>query len=216
MKSFPLGPEEVHLLDRYGLFVIATDHYIGFNFQPGEVILQEGLPMQYLYIIVSGNAKVCVSSPDGKEFTLTHYVSEGILGDIELMTQSYISSTHVTAITDFNCIAIPYQQYANELRSNVTFLNMIGYELSNKLLNSTQNCKNNALLSGEDRLCEYILTHSTYGIFRETLTEVSSSIGISYRHMFRILKHLCDEHVLEKTPQGYKILKVDYLCHKVL
>lgn len=216
MKSFTLGSEEINLLRSYGLTKSDVDHYLGFHFKQGEVILKEGLPMQYLYLIVSGNAKVCFSSPDGREFTLTHYVSKGILGDIELMTKSYVSSAYITAITDFKCIAIPYQQYANDLRKNVTFLNIIGYELSYKLLDSSKNCKNNVLLSGEDRLCDYILSHSSNGFFQETLTEVSSSIGISYRHMFRILKHLCDEQVLEKTPQGYKILNVDYLCRKFL
>ena len=36
-------------------------------------------------------------------------------------------------------------------------------------------------------------------------TEVAQSVGISYRHVFRILGELCREGILERTKSGFRI-----------
>ena len=71
-----------------------------------------------------------------------------------------------------------------------------------------------SLYSGEERLCAYILQTSHNGIFSDILTDTACSVGMSYRHMFRLLNHLCEDGVLEKRENGYRILDRESLAEK--
>lgn len=52
----------------------------------------------------------------------------------------------------------------------------------------------------------YILATEHNGVFREYLTDAAQSIGVSYRHVFRIIRRLCEAGILEKTGTGLRIL----------
>ncbi len=60
----------------------------------------------------------------------------------------------------------------------------------------------------------YILQNSHRSLFRDTLTDVSCSVGMSYRHMFRLLGQLCEEGILEKRESGYCIMKKEELARR--
>ena len=48
-------------------------------------------------------------------------------------------------------------------------------------------------------------------LFEERLTEAAEYLGVSYRHLQRIIARFCDEGILERTRGGYRLLKGDYL-----
>lgn len=62
-----------------------------------------------------------------------------------------------------------------------------------------------ALYSSEVRLCRYILAASEGGYFRDIMTDVAYSVGISYRHLYRTIGTLCKNGILKKTTSGYRI-----------
>ena len=88
---------------------------------------------------------------------------------------------------------------------------MMAKDLANKLLNSSNNYTNSALYSATSRLAKYIIENSYNNNFADVLTEVATSTGMSYRHMFRLLDEMCQNKILEKTATGYKILDLDKL-----
>jgi CRP/FNR family transcriptional regulator, putaive post-exponential-phase nitrogen-starvation regulator len=214
MQSSRLKKEHIEKLEWYGINNIVLDSCLCLRFEAGETILHEGASIFNLLIVVAGKAKVCSISKNGKNLVLCYYISNGILGDIELMTNTYIATTSIIAITDFECIALPYQTYAKDLKSNLAFLNKLGSELSIKLLQSSENLVSAALYSGEERLCSYILQSSHNNLFNEILTDVSCSIGMSYRHMFRLLNQLCADGLLDKRDNGYLIIDRDELLRR--
>lgn len=216
MKKRTLEKQHFAKLSEYGLLGMATDACMCLRFKPGETILQEGLPISWLGIILSGKVKVCSTAPNGKHLILCYYVSAGIIGDIELMAGTSTATATVIAITDFECIAIPYKNYGTALKMNVEFLNQLGRQLSLKLLESSNSFVSTALYSGEERLCSYILQTSSNGLFSDVLTDVSYSIGMSYRHMFRLLNQLCEDRVLEKQADGYRIVNRDTLARRAM
>lgn len=203
MLKSPLKREHLDKLSEYDIF---PDHAICQYYQPGETILREGASMEQLLIVMTGTAKICATASNGRDLVLCYYLSEGLVGDIELMTDDYEAATTIIAITDFECIALPYRIYAAGLKSNLTFLNKMGRMLSVKLLQSSKSFVSTALHSGEERLCSYILQASHNDVFSESLTDVAGLIGISYRHLFRILNQLCNKGVLVKTSSGYRIV----------
>lgn len=214
MQSSYLKKEHLDKLKEYYINNIVLDACLYLRFEAGETILYEGMPILYLLIVIKGKAKVCTIGKNGKDLVLCYYISNGIIGDIELMTSTYIAATNIIAITDFECIALPYQKYAIDLKSNLAFLNRLGSELSIKLLRSSKNYIFTALYSGEERLCSYILQSSHNNLFNDVLTDVSASIGMSYRHMFRLLNQLCIDKILVKRDNGYLIVNRDELIRR--
>ena len=87
-------------------------------------------------------------------------------------------------------------------------------ELAQKLQNRGHAHMASALLSSEARLCGYLLFTAQDGMFHEPMTEAAQAIGVSYRHVFRLINVLCQDGILEKTPDGLRILDTDALREK--
>lgn len=206
MKSAVLHFEESRSLLKYDLDVEELVNCRVHTYEAGECILQQGLAVDALFVILEGTARVCISAENGRSLILCSYVSSGILGDIELMLDEKTAATTVIAVSEFSCIAIPVSRNREALKSNIRFINHIGRELSLKLLSRSDAHMASALLSSEERLCSYILATEHNGVFREYLTDAAQSIGVSYRHVFRIIRRLCEAGILEKTGTGLRIL----------
>ena len=219
MKRIPITETDLKRMEEYDLTDICAkgdeqpEHLI---YEAGEDILREGMPIQYLYFVLKGTIKVCVNAENGKDLVLCHYVSEGILGDIELMTDLTRAVTSVVTITEFECIALPFQEYRKKLRKSIVFMNRLARELSLKLRQSSESVAHEALHSARERLCTYILQTSPGDVFREPLTDTACSIGTSYRHLLRMLRQLCEEGILQKTPSGYHIRDLQQLQEQSL
>lgn len=181
------------------------------RFAPGETLLREGMPIEELLIIVSGRAKVSAAAANGRDLLLCYYVSEGILGDIELLTGAREAVTTVRAITEFTCIALPYAAYAETLLSQLPFVRHIARGLAEKLLYSSRANANNALHAGKERLAAYILRSEAGSAFSEPLTDAARATGMSYRHLVRLLGAMREEGLLQKTGRGYRITDADAL-----
>lgn len=206
MQRLPLKAEHICRLECYDLTGVDLRDAVRLQFQPCETILRQGMPMEYLLFVLSGKVKVCSAAANGKNLLLCYYISEGIIGDVELMTDAHIASTTISAVTEFCCIGLPYTKYADILKANLAFINRVGRELAVKLLRSSGNSAVIALHSGEERLCAYILQTAQDNVFSETLTDAARSIGASYRHTLRMLKQLCADGVLQKETHGYRII----------
>ncbi len=194
------------LITHFHLSDMDLDDSVVLRFMPGELILQEGREMEYFLLVVSGKAKVCSASANGKDFLLCYYISEGIIGDVELMTGSHIANATICAVTEFICIGLPYRKYEEKLKQNLLFVNDIGRELASKLIRSSKKSVITALHSCEERLCAYILFTEQEGLFLDTLADTAKSIGASYRQTFRIINTLCRDGVIRKEDRVYRIV----------
>ena len=214
MKREPLRQEDLAQLSAYGLGNPPPEDCVRLCFQAGEVLAREGMPFPYLLLVVRGRIKVCAAAKNGRDLVLCYYLSGGVLGDMELMTDSDAATATTVAITDLTCIAIPWRRNAARLRTNTVFLNRVGAGLSEKLAGSSRNLVSAALYGGEARLCAYLLQNAYRDVFRDTLTDTACSVGMSYRHLFRLLDRLCREGLLEKRPEGYRLLDREALGTK--
>ncbi|MDD6770759.1 Crp/Fnr family transcriptional regulator [Inconstantimicrobium porci] len=216
MNRIPFKDEYRNILNMYGLEDIAADDCYCIRYKAGEKITEEGTPISKLAFVISGQAKVCRTAVNGRNLTLCYYISEGVIGDIELLLEKGTATSTVVAISDFECITIDYKKGREELKRNIILSNKIGVILAKKISVSSDNFLSSALYSGEQRLCIYILKNSCKNYFSDILTDVSSSVGMSYRHLFRLLDQLCRDNVLEKTQSGYKIINKSELIKRTL
>ena len=214
LKKFPLKKTHIAKLAEYGLQNIPLDTCFLLHFSSGEEVIRDNSPISWLYIITDGRAKVCRTDPNGKSLILCYYVSEGMIGEVELMTNQGFSTSAIMAITDFECIAINYENCKEELKTNIFFLNKIGIDLAGKLSRSSDSFTSSALCTGEQRLCSYILQTSHHNLFNDILADVSCSVGLSYRHLFRLLARLCKDGILDKRKSGYYIFNREELVRR--
>lgn len=180
-------------------------------YQAGEKMIEEEGAIDKLFVMLDGLAKVCMSTPNGKNLILCYYVSQGLLGDMEYLQNVEEVEATVVAISEVKCLVIPYTLLRKYQKRNVKFFEKLAEEMAEKLMKSTENYVLSAVCMGEERLCHYILKNSHQRIFSDILTDVSCSIGMSYRHMFRLIGSLCEEKILEKRQNGYYILKPEEL-----
>lgn len=206
MKKEALDQNDLNLLAQYGLQNLDLQSGYRLCCKQNEFLSHAGDPIDCIFFVVSGKAKVFVSLSNGKQLLLAYFTSKGIIGDIELMTNKPTNYTTVQAVTEFSCIALPLDVYGAELKSNIDFVNYIAQELAKKLTQRVINGAITTLQPIEARVCAYISQSACDGFFHETLTEVAISVGASYRHLLRCLDKLCADGILGKEPPGFRII----------
>ena len=206
MQKQKLPPRYADVLAEYCLNGIDTNDALLIRYERGEWFIQEGQEIEYLCIILSGKAKVCVSAEDGRSLLLCYYVSEGIIGDVELMSGKREAISSMQAVTPLTCAAFPLVQYAQKLREHLPFVLRVGAGLAEKLETRVKNSTEIILRPFEARLSGYLLQSAQGGVFSERLIDVAEQLGVSYRHLLRALKSLGEEGILEKRTDGYHIL----------
>ena len=198
---------------QYGLTGIPQESCQHLRFEPGETIITEGEEISRVLIMIRGRAKICRDAPNGKSLILCWYISQGVIGEIELLAGHALATATVIAISEVECVALGFSLCSKELERNITFSNCLCKLLAEKLAESSINLSSSALYTAEQRLCSYILqAASDRGLFCDVLTDVACSIGVSYRHLLRMLVQLCERGILEKRESGYKIQNKEILA----
>lgn len=214
MKQELIKDTDREILKDYGLKLSSLSGIHRVSYEPRELVLQQEDQMDCLYIILHGTAKICINAQNGKNLILTYYISKGLLGSIEIMKDSPTGATTVTALTPLHMIAIPFASNTASMRENIVFMNYIAKSLADIVVNSDNARVASALYSSEERLCSYILMSQRRGLFTDVLSDAAQSVGMSYRHIFRIMNKLCADGILKKTDQGYKIIDKEALQKK--
>lgn len=191
-------------LSGFGLVDIEEDGLSVRSFKKGEYLFEQGAPLDYLVIITKGRIKVFSLAANGKTLLFCYNDPGTILGEVELMTNAFASSS-VCADTDVQGIMIPFDRYRDYLLSNIVFMNRICLIMAEIVAQNSINGASNILYPFEARLCAYISMTNENGRFNPKLTEVAEFLGTSYRHLLRTLDNLCTKGVIEKTSQGYVI-----------
>ena len=211
MQKLPLTAGYAARLKEYDLDGLDLRSAVLLKYERGEWLLNEGHPIEYVYFLLSGKAKVSVSVENGRSLILCYYISNGVIGDMELMTGRRTAVSSMQAITPLTLIGLPLERYAASLRANLPFLLRVGAGLSEKLDAQVKSSAATILRPFESRLCGYILETAQNGVFCETLTNVADELGCSYRHLLRSLQNLCGEGLLGKRKVGYSLADVDAL-----
>jgi CRP-like cAMP-binding protein len=186
------------------------------RFLAGDVVARQGFLGEHLYLIVKGSAHVRYYTEDGKFLAMRHSSAafSGFIGDLELALGVREFQNSVTAETDMLCLAIPYRTLEVLFLTDVRFSNKIAQTLAKRDVESLQG-RAAALGTGEQRLAAYLLEESPGGVFRQPLTHTAAVLGLSYRHLLRILSGLQEDGLLKKELDGYHILKKEALATRM-
>lgn len=214
MQKQKLTQDYAPVLAEYALDWLDLSSAFLLRFERCEWMLRAEEEIDYLYVMLSGKAKVLMGDESGRNLLLCYYISEGIMGDIELMMGRKEAISSVQAVTPVVCIALPLSVYAPALMTHLPFALRAAKGLATKLHASVASTTEIILRPFETRLCAYLLQGAQGGVFAERLIDVSDQLGVSYRHLLRSLKMLCEQGLLEKQADGYHILNDALLREK--
>jgi CRP/FNR family transcriptional regulator, putaive post-exponential-phase nitrogen-starvation regulator len=183
----------------------ATQYALLFHFDSTDYIAREGFPMEYLFYMVKGQAKLLVTHSNGKVSLIDFFKAPCFIGESELVG-SQTEAFGVQALTPCYCLALPVAECKDLLLNDTTFLRKLCTFLGTKaLLNLFKYTKNQAFPL-ENRLAAFILATSHYSLYTEKHTEAAEYLGVTRRHLLYVLARLVKDEVLQKNPSGYQIL----------
>ncbi len=177
-------------------------------FEPGEFLCEAGEWLEYFYIIMDGRCKVVHLSEDGKTVVVGYLEPGELNGDIELFNEC--ASLHsVCAICRVAAIAIPRHTFFMVMMQNIAFLQMLCRRFAKKLYQASREHSITKLYPIKTRLARYLIEQSTHQKCDEPILDIeeaSQCLGVTERHLRRILVELVNNGVIQKTPGRAVIL----------
>lgn len=196
--------EQFHIKDCF-------DSMTGLNFQlvnfaKDEFMIKEGESTDCVYFLLVGRVKFFACSVK-RGFGVT-FANKGMIGDAEFVTGS-AATRSVQVINDALCMKLSTRTSRHRLMSDRTFLRYLTQQLAEKLtLSETTPQDLGAELTTEERLYDYLKLSAVDGKVSQSLGDISKLMGVSYRHLIRMMNALCDEG---KLSHGTK--KGTYFVH---
>ncbi|ATI59567.1 Crp/Fnr family transcriptional regulator [Bacillus cereus] len=183
------------------------------HFEKGELICNIDDEMDRLYFVVKGKVKVYTITPEGKKLILRFINPLAIVGDIELIQNSKAHNV-VEACSDVVAISISNTVIRNKLLHDPIFMKFLLENIANTLKISTRFTALNLLYPVEVRVASYLLSISTDSngnmykgdLDATSVTSIADFIGVSYRHVIRVLQKFYNEKLIEKS-NGVIVIK---------
>ncbi len=210
MKRSAVTPSQLAQLSRYSVPADAMTLCQLIQCGPGELLCQDDQQADMLYFLLQGRAKVLIPGENGEQLILCFYDGFGVVDDMELFLRDGRYHVSCEAITELTAIGIPLQQNREALLASNYFLQQTctSFALS---LQRNRNHFQNLLYSAEERLCSYIVQSQCGGLWKENLTQTAELLGISYRHLLRVLHGLCEKNILRRAESHYIIQNMPQL-----
>ena len=210
-EKYILSNLKKHNLDRI-FDPCDLSHIFIAEFERGEYVTRAGVQPSFLFLFLTGRAQVLPVSKDGKQALLDYLGPGEVCGDLELLLdlreikKSYYD---VKMFRAGKAVAIPSKYVQQVLTSRAGFLLYICTKTMEKLDVSSRGLSRSLVYDAKSRVLGYIdeCRAGEDGVIAFKPTEVALKLGISYRHMCRILDELKLEGAVEKVPGGLKILK---------
>ncbi|MGY2613231.1 Crp/Fnr family transcriptional regulator [Bacillus pretiosus] len=192
---------------------IDTAYFQVNHFDKGKLICNIDDAMDRLYFVVKGKVKVYTITQEGKKLILRFINPLAVVGDIELIQNSKAHNV-VEACSDVIAISISHAVIRNKLLHDPIFMNFLLENIANTLKISTRFTALNLLYPVEVRVASYLLsisTDSNGNMYKKDLDATSISsiadfIGVSYRHVIRVLQKFYKEKLIEKR-NGVIVIK---------
>jgi CRP-like cAMP-binding protein len=180
------------------------------NFPAGSPILREAEPGDLFFVLVRGEVKVFVDSPDGREVVLTHLQAGEFFGEMALF-EGETRSASVTALTDAELVALARGDFLAVLSHDFHLTRKILKTLSARLRRSNDVIESLALQDVGGRLARYLIRLADESgkppvegfivVNRPTHQEIANSIGATRETVTRMLKQFEDRKLIKVKGQ---------------
>lgn len=200
----------IHYIKKYNI-----NQYFGFDisdkvdllsFKKNEIIISQGYPSQYLYMLVKGKVSLySITEENGKGIEIGSITPFHFIGEMASL-QNKEPYNNVQAKSDVYTLSLSYNRYRKDLLNDPVFLRFIIETLFKRCENLNNKISAYQNDSSKQMIAKFILLNNTNGIMNTTIKNCADTVGCSYRHLIRVLNQLCDEKILEKKDKKYYII----------
>lgn len=192
------------------------------KFKKGDVIIRQGDPMEYIYLLESGTCYRHMVTDKGD--TIIYAIKKpgntvsSLLGVLNLYNRDEGSSFSFVARTSCKCQCIPverFQEWAEQKPDVLKDLLILASDNSLELRHAFRSFQEGRIAN---RLCRILMncsekTNDGLIISKDyTFAEMASMLGVHHVTVSRIVRSLCDDGVLQKQKQYLKILDAEKLA----
>ncbi len=171
----------------------------------GTAIIREAEPGDLFFVILRGEVKVSVDSPDGREVVLSHLQAGDFFGEMALFGGEGRSAS-VTATSECELVALARADFLAVLARDFSLTRKILQTLSSRLRKANDVIESMALLDVGGRLARYLLrladesgqppVDGYFVVNRPTHQEIANSIGATRETVTRMLKQFEDRKLI--------------------
>ena len=160
------------------------------NFGENEFMIKECEQPDSIYFILVGTVKLFACSKK-RDFGVV-FMNKGLVGDAEFVTGS--AATRSAQVEgDVLCMRLSTRNCRHRLMSDRTFLRYLAQQLAEKLTLTETSTDASVHMRTEDKLYDYLKLSAEDGRVSESLGDISQIMGVSYRHLIRMMNTLVDE-----------------------
>lgn len=180
------------------------------QYPAGAAILRESEPGDLFFVLLRGEVKVFIDSPDGREVVLTHLQAGDFFGEMALFAGD-VRSASVTSLADSELVVLSRADFLAVLAHDFALTKKILRTLSARLRRANDVIESLALQDVGGRLARYLLrladesgTPPVDGYFvvhRPTHQEIANSIGATRETVTRMLKQFEDRKLIRVKGQ---------------
>jgi len=175
------------------------------HFDVDDEITKEGEIPEYLFYLVSGQAKLFITLPNGKRTLIDFFNAPCFIGEMELLGV-HKHSRSVQALVPCVCLALTLDSCRNQLMKDAKFLRKLSLYLGNKNMRNVISLAETKTYPLPNRLASFILLAAPNGHYKEMHANAAEYLGVSYRHLLFVLANFVQKSYLEKTSKGYHVI----------
>ena len=186
------------------------------NVGRGKSAFQRGDPCNGFHIVVCGQLKLALVSPQGSEKVMGILHPGQSFGEaLMFMERPYIMSAQ--ALVDTKLLHVPKTVVLGQLALDYRFVQKMLVSLSQCLYELISDIEAYSLKSGSQRVVDYLLQCSQYTNTSSCRLEcskavIASRLNLTPEHFSRILHGLCTNRLIRVKGRSITILDVEKLC----
>lgn len=165
------------------------------KFAPGEIVLEQGVRVEFVHVIKSGIAKCSILEADGDEFIQEFFGEGEIFGEIEMFNDDE-SFGSVAALTELVVYKISRKSFDRLLAENTRFNRLILSALAAKIKYKAFRHSFHQLNPIEANL---LRMRQQFPDFLKIISkhDVANYLGITERSLNRSLKSLKEQNLMD-------------------
>lgn len=174
------------------------------DYEAGEYIFrQEELP-KYLYLMLWGRCSVRMLLANGKSIILHTMEAPCLIGEMELIRE--VPTFTVQTLEKSRMLAIPWNECKSFLMNDPYFLRRVCFDLIGKERLNAASLIHAFGYPLENRLAKFILDNRQENQFFIKKVHIAESLGVSYRHVEKVMSDFVKKNYLSKAKLVYTIV----------
>lgn len=202
------------------IIAAANHHTESENKSGGTLILHENSTNLAFYVLLTGQTRIFLCHPDGREVTVRLMTAPAVFGELECITGAAYHES-VELVGDGSYLALPRAEFLRLVDTVPLFTRRLFDDVATRFLLTITNERRLAFTNVDERLCMLLVDlagtvgtpHAAGIVLPKTisLTSLARHLGVSLRSVARSMSLLTELQIIRHLENGWTILDMQKL-----